>query len=153
MVILEESGLIIFFSNLHLTSQNWSMSDGLWSYWGGCWASQAGATFGRWEMVLPGGQEGWNGWRTNLRYLHFALHELNVLVSLYAFSIAVHNNDIFFDNNRGWTIHYCVCNYWNVTWVFRVKYMRWLPKDDPHKLVVVHKVTQMDFPQNALPCH
>ena len=62
---------------------------------GGCWASQAGATFGRWEMVLPGGQEGWNGCRTNLRYLHFALHELNVLVSLYAFSIAVHINDIF----------------------------------------------------------
>ena len=29
-----------------------------------------------------------------MRYLHFALHELNVLVSLYAFSIAVHNNDI-----------------------------------------------------------
>ena len=45
-------------------------------------------------MVLPGGQEEWNGCRTNLRYLHFALHELNVLVSSYAFSKAVYNNDI-----------------------------------------------------------
>ena len=36
---------------------------------------------------------------------------------------------------------------------FLVEYMRWLPKDDPHKLVVVHKTPQMDFPQNALPCH
>ena len=74
---------------------------------GECCASQAGATFGRWEMALPGGQEGWNGWRTNLRYLHFALHELNMLMSLYAFSRVVYDNDIILTIKR--LIHSLLC--------------------------------------------